>query len=86
MSGFLFPDSGLSSFPSEAEETLLIDIASNSEYYSEWNLFSLNTYLIEYPLYLRTLLARFYFTILSCILHFLKAAIQINFVPPKHLD
>lgn len=35
--GFLFPDAVLSSFPSEAEETLLIDIASNSEYLSKWS-------------------------------------------------
>lgn len=51
MNGFLFPNPVLSSFPSEAEETLLIDIASNSEYHSEWSLFSFNIYLIEYPLY-----------------------------------
>lgn len=50
MNGFLFPDPVLCFFPSEAEETLLIDIASNSEYHSEWNLLSFNIYLIEYPL------------------------------------
>lgn len=37
MNIFLFPNPILSSFPSEAEETLLIDIASNSEYLSEWS-------------------------------------------------
>lgn len=37
MNFFFFSNTFLSSFSPEAEETLLIDIASNSEYLSEWS-------------------------------------------------
>ena len=45
MNGFLFPDPILSSFPLEAEETLLIDIASNSKYLFGVDFHSTNMYL-----------------------------------------